>query len=180
MLRLSDGKMDVRENLARMAGGKFLSVLLIVATLVAMGFGVVSKDLDGPLLDLVHGPAANRARLAAMSADQRALHLWITCTLDMVYPFAYGGALANLAARFARRRKLLVALPALIMIAADLCENLLIVLILNGNLEVTPLKSAVTEVKWTLFVASALLAIVLAAAAALRHRVGTPLGADDA
>lgn len=152
-----------------LGSGRFLIFLLAIAIVVGMAFGLFAEKIGGTLLDMLSDPAANEARLATMSASQRSAHLWVTLTLDIVYPFAYGGGLANLAARFAPRNKLLAAAPGLALILVDLIENLLIVLMLQGDIQVIAVKSLVTQAKWWLFGGCSLLVTGLAVAAAIRH-----------
>jgi len=155
-----------------LASGRFLVLLLLIAIVVGISFGLAGRSLGGPLLDMISGVPANQVRLAAMTPDQRVAHLWVTLTLDIVYPLAYGGGLANFAARFATTHKLLVAMPGLFLILADLFENAMIVLMLNGDSGVIPLKVVATEVKWGLFGGCSALVLVLAGAAAIRHYAG--------
>lgn len=155
--------------IAILARGPVLVGLLVISIAVSVGFGLVDNGLGGPLLDLVAGREANEARLAAMSAAQKATHLRITLTLDLLYPMAYGGGLASLAARFAPRRKLLAAAPALALIVVDMFENVLIAAMLSGHDGVIALKTAATEAKWALFLLCCVIALALAAAAMFRH-----------
>lgn len=152
-----------------MGSGRFLIFLLALAILVGMAFGHFGRDLGGPLLDMLSDPAANEARLAAMTADQRSTHLWITLTLDVIYPIAYGGGFANLSARLAGRHKLLAAIPGLTLILVDLTENLMIALMLKGDSHVIPAKTLATQAKWWLFGGCSVLLAGLAAAAMIRH-----------
>jgi hypothetical protein len=156
-------------SLAYLGSGRFLILLLALAIVVGVAFGVFGGHLGGPLLDMLSDPSANEARLAAMTADQRSTHMWITLTLDVIYPFAYGGGLANLAARFADRNKLLFAGPGLLLILVDLIENALIVAMLGGDTAVIHAKALVTLIKWWLFGGCSLLVMGLAAWAAIRH-----------
>lgn len=160
--------------------GRFLIFLLAVAILVGMAFGYFGGQLGGPLLDMLSDPAANEARLAAMSADQRSTHLLITLALDVIYPIAYGGGFANLSARLVDRNKLLVAAPGLALILVDLTENVLIALMLQGDAAVIPAKTLATQVKWWLFAGCSLLVTGLAIIAAIRHYTGgvakSPIG----
>lgn len=155
-----------------MGSGRFLIFLLALAILVGMAFGHFSSQLGGPLLDMLSDPATNEARLAAMTADQRSTHLWITLTLDVIYPIAYGGGFANLSARLVDRHKLLVALPGLTLILVDLTENLLIALMLRGDTNVILVKTLATQAKWWLFGGCSLLLAGLAVIALIRHHGG--------
>lgn len=161
--------MEMDRRIARLTNGRFVVGLLLVTIAISVAFGFTSTRLGGPLLDLISGEAANEARLAAMSAAQKAEHLRITLMLDLVYPTAYGGGLASLAARLSPDRKLFAASPALALILADLVENALIVAMLGGNHEVVAAKSIATQIKWCLFAGSCLLVLALAATAMFRH-----------
>ncbi len=162
----------MKAYIAYLGSGRFLIFLLALAILVGMAFGYFGGHLGGPLLDMLSDPAANESRLAAMTADQRATHLWITLTLDVIYPLAYGGGFANLSARLADRHKLLVALPGLALILVDLTENVLIAMMLQGDTGVIGAKVLATQAKWWLFGGCTLLVAGLAVGAAIRHYVG--------
>jgi len=159
-------------SFAYLGSSRFLILLLALAIVVGVAFGVFGGHLGGPLLDMLSEASANEVRLAAMTADQRSTHLWITLTLDVIYPFAYGGGLANLAARFVTRHKLMVAAPGLLLILVDLIENALIVMMLNGDTGVIAAKALVTQFKWWLFGGCSLLVMGLAGRAVIRHYTG--------
>lgn len=148
-----------------LAGRRALPLLLLTAIAIAIGFELAAPLLGGSMLDLVYDPARTHAVLAAMSADERSAHMIVTLTLDMVYPIAYGGALAGLAARLARCSPMAWAAPALLLILVDLAENLLIVALLGGHEEVIAIKGLATVIKWWLFGFASLLCLGLAGAA---------------
>ena len=64
-------------SFAYLGSSRFLILLLALAIVVGVAFGVFGGHLGGPLLEMLSDASANEARLAAMTADQRSTHMWI-------------------------------------------------------------------------------------------------------
>lgn len=156
----------ILECLARTRTLLWLLVLIIA---ISIAFAFTSPMAGGSLLDMKLTLADNRALLAAMDTDERSAHIWATLTLDTAYPFAYGGALAGIAAHFSRRRPMLAAMPALLLILVDLGENMLILRALMGHDSALVTKVAATQLKWLLFGAASVIALGTSLGALLRH-----------
>jgi hypothetical protein len=132
----------------------FVSTLVITAT-----FQIVIAPSDLVLLDPLSDPDQVRLAIAGMSDQQRILHAWITATLDVAYPIAYGALFIGSAVRFFPSRGLLFALPGMICIPIDLIEGVVQVLALVGNVDWTQSKALLTPVKLLLAVTGALITI---------------------
>lgn len=109
-------------------------------------------------------PGEARTYLDALGPRGRALYAATQLSLDVVFPLLYGGLFAALLVRllpdgFARW---LVWAPVL-MVAADLGENVLLASVASGRLAASPLPvqtaACLTLLKWSLFY---VLAVVLA------------------
>lgn len=151
---------------------RVLVALLIAMIAIALAFGHVNGAIGGPLLDMISGAEANRARLAGMDAGQRSAHLWVTLTLDMAYPLVYAPFFGAFAARFAGRFALAAALPAIALLAVDVTENMVIVAMLLGNETLFEIKSLATLLKWWLFGLTLAVAAASGLSALVRHFAG--------
>lgn len=135
----------------------------LVAVLVC-----IREALGGdPLLDALMSGEAARARLATMDAAQRRVHLLGTATLDMLYPFAYGGLLLGglVRTRAAPRWRWCVALG----VAMDFVENVAQIIALAGAADTLGLKTVVTSVKFGSLLLALIVICVSAARAAYRR-----------
>lgn len=157
---------------AFLSDGRTMVVLLLAVIAISIAFGAVKPLIGGALLDLISHPQVNIDRLAEMNAAQRHAHIWVTLTLDSLYPIAYGGFLAGVALRFAPRYALAAASPALALMVADIVENMLIVAALLGASDLVHAKAYATHFKWWLFGLAAIMSVALALGALLRHVMG--------
>ena len=89
-----------------------------------------------------------------MSALQASIHLWVTMTLDVVFPLAYGflffGILLN---NLEGQWRFLAVLP-LILIAADLTEGIFQIQLLKAEtteMMIVSYKNKITLIKYFLF-----------------------------
>ena len=92
--------------------------------------------------------------LENMSALQASIHLWVTMTLDVVFPLAYGflffGILLN---NLEGQWRFLAVLP-LILIAADLTEGIFQIQLLKAQtteMMIVSYKNKITLIKYFLF-----------------------------
>ena len=92
--------------------------------------------------------------LKNMSALQASIHLWVTMTLDVIFPLAYGflffGILLN---NLQRQWKFLAILP-LILITADLTEGIFQIQLLKPEvmkMTIVSYKNKITLIKYFLF-----------------------------
>lgn len=152
-----------------LSDGRTMVVFLLTMIVIGGAFGAVGRAIGGTLLDMISHPEANIRRLGEMNAAHREAHLWVTLTLDSLYPIAYGGFLAGVALRFAPRYALAAASPALALVLVDIVENALIVVALLGNDGIVHAKAYATHLKWWLFGFALVFSIVLVPAALLRH-----------
>ncbi len=152
--------MDLTSN--RALWSSFALTLVLTAA-----FGVVMAVWDFAIIDEMYRPDAIRAHVAEMSAEQRRVHAWMTGTLDVAYPFAYGACLGGMALRaFPDKRWLL--LPILVCIPADLVEGLSQVMILTGHDGWVAVKAVATPVKLAAYITA--IGIALAGLTVLLRR----------
>ena len=116
---------------------------------------------DFGIIDEMYKPDQIIAHIDALTPVQRKAHAWMTGTLDVVYPFAYGSFFIGMAKRHFIKHGNWLAIPSVLVIPFDLFEGLTQIILLNGNYSVVGLKQIFTPVKLGLF--SIGLAIALAA-----------------
>lgn len=161
--------------LDKLARTPIILTCLVAIIFISLRFWTLRQALDGQFLDMIMtGPAAE-ARLAEMNEAQRQAHFWGTLINDTLYPIAYGGFLAGLAARLAPlRERFLVVLPVLLAVILDLCENTVQMLALSGTVDLLAAKTVLTPAKFGLILVAVLLVIGLAIRATLDRTARQP------
>ncbi len=138
-----------RDFLAR---SSTLWTAFIVTLVLTAVFGIVMHIGDFQIIDEMHDPEKIRAHLADMTAEQRRAHAWLTGTVDVAYPLAYGTLFTGMAMRYFPEAGTVLWLPILLVIPFDLAEGLILVMALNGNDGVIEFKRVVTPIKLILFI----------------------------
>ena len=154
--------------------GRVLLVALVATVLLTALFPVVAGHFGLTLLDAVADPAEARALIAGLTGEQRQAHAWITGTLDVAYPLAYGALFLGAALRFFPRKGVLLAIPILIGIPAEFLEGLVQILALTGQVDWLAAKAVLTPVKGGTFVYGAVLALLGVALRGWRGRAKAP------
>lgn len=137
-----------------------LWLLLAITLITTVSFGVVMHIWDFLLIDEMYDAEQISAHISALSAEQKQVHIWTTATLDVLYPLVYGLLFAGVALKAFGKNGLLLALPSLLCIPADLSEGFAQVMLLSGNADYMGLKTAMTPIKFALFFPGFLIAIV--------------------
>lgn len=146
-----------------------LLAFFVAMVLTGLSFSPVQQAIDGQLLDMIWSGDAAKARLAELSSDQRTAHLFGTLINDTLYPLAYAGFFAGLAARFAPPRwQALTLVPAFTAAIVDLCENTVQALALSGTASMLDAKTVLTPLKFGLVAVAILLSILLAGLSLVR------------
>lgn len=123
-------------------------------------FGVIMQVWQFEIIDEMSDPEQIRAHVAAFSEIQKTVHAWMTATLDVAYPLAYGSLFIGMALRFFGRAGFWLALPSLLVIPVDLAEGYVQVMFLMGNDSLLHLKSILTPLKLALFIPGLIIALV--------------------
>ena len=134
--------------------------LLGITLLTTLAFGVVMHIWDFILIDEMYNPEQISSHIAAMSGEQKHVHIWTTATLDVLYPLVYGPLFAGVALKAFGKHGLLLALPSLLYIPADLIKGYSQVMLLSGNADYMSLKTTMTPIKFALFFPGFIIAIV--------------------
>lgn len=138
---------------------KILWISFLATLLITLAFQVIMQQLDLILLDGISDPMEVKAAIAAMSEYQRHFHAWVTATLDVAYPVAYGALFIGSAYRFFPFKGFPLALPAMACIPVDLAEGVVQVLALTGTADLVGTKAVLTPLKQLLFVCGFLITI---------------------
>lgn len=160
--------------LAKLAEPRVLWLSFSATVLITIAFQIIVRQFDLVLLDSIAIPAQVNAAISGMSEFQRHLHAWLTGTLDVAYPIAYGALFAGSAYRFFPSSGRLLAIPALVCVPVDLVEGVVQILALTSGIDWTVSKVILTPLKQLLFVVGFL--ITLAGwlnYSLVRMRVGT-------
>ena len=147
---------------------KIIILCLIVMIIIGMTFSFAPRLVGGELLDMQMNAADASARLSEMSSWHKSNHIWITLLVDSLYPLAYGGFLAGIAARLAKPWRKFAVIPAFATIIIDFAENLVQVAALSGTESILVLKDILTPMKFSCFSLAAILALILLLLAAVK------------
>ena len=125
----------------------FSATILITITFLVTGsmWGIT-------FLDTISDPSEVRLAISSMSPDQRTVHAWITATLDVAYPLAFGALFIGSAYKFYKSFGRLIALPSFILVPVDLLEGVVQVLALTGTADLVDAKAVLTPLKTILVV----------------------------
>ena len=150
-------------------------LVALLATLVLTAlFPVIAAHFGLTLLDAVADPTEARALIEGLTSEQRQAHAWITGTLDVAYPLAYGALFLGATVRFFPRQGVLLAIPILIGVPADFLEGLVQILALTGQVDWLAAKAVLTPVKGGAFVYGAVMALLGVALRGWRGRAKAP------
>ncbi len=134
--------------------------LFAIVVTITLAFGAVMHFWGFLLIDEMFKAEQISQHIAAMSEKQKQVHIWTTATLDVLYPLAYGLLFAGIALKAFGDKGMLLALPSLLCIPADLTEGFAQVMLLSTHADYMGLKTTMTPIKFALFIPGFLIAIV--------------------
>ncbi|GAA0465231.1 hypothetical protein GCM10009096_02230 [Parasphingorhabdus litoris] len=135
----------------------FASTIMLTAA-----FGIVMHVWDFVIIDEIYEAQVILDHVSCMTPIQRTVHIWLTATVDVLYPFLYGAFFIGVSLKAFGRTGLWLALPSFLVIPVDLFEGFTQVMLLQGHHEYVAAKVWATPAKLTLFFAgSAITAIGL-------------------
>lgn len=143
----------------KLAEINFLWFSFVATLLMTCAFQVLVQQFDLILLDGISNQADVQSAITDMSDQQKNIHAWMTGTLDLLYPIAYGCLFIGSAYRFYPSKGLLLALPGAICIPVDLIEGVVQITALTDLADWTVLKPLLTPLKELLFVTGFLITI---------------------
>ena len=127
-------------------------VALVSTILITLAFLVIGSILRLTFLDTISDPSEVRLALASMPPNHRVFHVWITLTLDVLYPLSYGALFVGLTFRFYMSYGRLLAAPFFVLVPADLLEGVVQVLALTDMADFIGAKAILTPLKYGLVV----------------------------
>lgn len=139
---------------------KTLWILFFATLVMTLAFGLVMYIWEFGIIDEMYNAEHIRAHIEAMTPKQRKVHAWMTATLDVAYPFAYGGFFIGVALKAFKRAGLWLALPAMLVIPADLIEGVSQVFLLTGHEGFMPVKLIATPTKLILYITALMIAVI--------------------
>ena len=138
-----------------LAERRSLWIAFISTTLITIAFPVATSFLQIPLVDAISDPTEVRQVISDMTPSQRVVHAWITATLDVAYPLAYGALFIGSAYAFYGRFGSYSAFSLLVDVPTDLLEGVVQILALMGSADFLAAKAVLTPLKTILFLLSA-------------------------
>ena len=135
-------------------------------------FGVVMWVWDFQIIDEMFNAEQILTHVAALTAEQKQVHIITTATLDVAYPFAYGFFQAGMAWRYLGRWGNWIAPLSLLCMPVDLAEGFAQVMILSDHSQFVALKTVATPVKLALYLPGLVGAVVALWIAARQHPRG--------
>ncbi len=150
----------ISQRLAAISQPPVLWALFAATVVITLLFPLLAGIWQLTLVDPISAPDAVRAVIGSMSQEQKTAHAWITATLDVAYPLAYGLLFAGVALHFFERYGAYLALAGLLAIPVDLFEGVVQVLALTDAADLVDLKALLTPLKSGLFIAGLLFCLV--------------------
>ena len=140
--------MNLRNTLT---DNRILWMSFIATILLTITFQVAVGIWDLTLIDAISDPGDTRLAIASMSQQQNLIHAWITATLDVAYPLAYGALFIGSGYKFYGKWGWLVAAPVFVLVPTDLIEGVVQVLALTNVTDWIDAKAILTPLKTFLF-----------------------------
>ena len=144
-----------------LAQTKTLWVTFTATIILTLCFGLIMHIWEFGIIDELYTQKKIIAHIEAMTPQQRSVHAWMTGTIDIAYPFAYGAFFMGMAKRHFAKYGTWLAMPSLLVIPADLAEGVTQIFLLDGRYDLAGLKAIFTALKLGLYLTG--LAITLAA-----------------
>lgn len=144
------------ERLSEPATLWFLFAAVLVLTAL---FPIASSFWGITFVDSISDPDLVRETISAMSSSQRSVHAWLTSTLDVAYPLAYGAFFLGSAHAYFPNAGRFLAIPAYLVIPVDLAEGVVQVLALADVDDWLELKAVLTPLKTGLFLIGLLITV---------------------
>lgn len=135
----------------KLAERRTLWISFIATVLITLSFPVAASIWGLSFVDPISDPALVRQAIADMSAEQRLVHVWVTATLDVAYPLAYGALFVGAAVAFYPRVGRYLAMIILVVVPTDLLEGVVQVLALTDTADWVGAKAVLTPLKTILF-----------------------------
>ena len=156
-----------------LAENRSLWIAFVSTILITIAFPITASIWGITFIDAMSDPAEVRQAIYDMTPDQRVVHAWLTATLDVAYPLAYGALFVGSAYAFYERFGRYIAIVLLLVVPTDLLEGVVQVLALTDAADFVDAKAVLTPLKTALFllgVATTLFGWVIWTAGRIRDR----------
>ena len=120
---------------------------LLLFVLGVMMFQWLPDRFELVLLDNLWQPERVRAAIADMDATQRAAHIWLTSSVDVVFPIAFGLFVLGSGLRLQPARRKPITALVMLLIGFDLLEGTVQILALTSQVDWLAAKQILTPVK---------------------------------
>lgn len=161
-----------------LAQTRSLWIAFVSTILITIAFPLAASIWGITFIDAISDPAEVRQAISDMTTDQRFVHAWITATLDVAYPLAYGALFAGSAYAFYDRFGRYMAVPLLVVVPVDLLEGVVQVLALTDSADLIDAKAVLTPLKTALFLVGLLTTVVGWVIWAVRRTRSRHLGSE--
>ena len=131
----------------RLSENRSLWIAFGATILITIAFLITGSMWGITFLDTISDPSEARLVISSMSPDQRIIHAWITATLDVAYPLAFGALFIGSAYKFYKNSGRFIALPFFVLVPTDLLEGIVQVLALTGTMDLVDAKAVLTPLK---------------------------------
>ncbi len=145
-------------------------VSFTITLILTLGFGLAMHVWQFLLIDEMYDADRISIHIDGMTATQKTVHIWLTSTLDVAYPFAYASFFIGLTIRVFPKYSAWLVIPSVLVVPVDLTEGFSQIMLLSGHSEMMQLKVLMTPLKLALFICGLIVAIV-----ALAHTVRVKL-----
>mmetsp|Transcript_9804 Transcript_9804/g.11782 ORF Transcript_9804/g.11782 Transcript_9804/m.11782 type:complete len:166 (+) Transcript_9804:142-639(+) len=115
-------------------------------------FGIIMLVWDFVLIDEMYKADQIAEHIRNMTPTQRRVHMIMTATIDVLYPFAYASFFVGVALKaFPGVEGTFLSLPSILCVPTDLLEGYSQVMLLAGYNDYMSLKTRTTPIKLFLF-----------------------------
>ena len=138
----------------------FLRFCLLLFVLGVMMLQWLPDRFELVLLDNLWQPERVRAAIADMDATQRAAHIWLTSSVDVVFPIAFGLFVLGSGLRLQPARRKPITALVMLLIGFDLLEGTVQILALTSQVDWLASKQIITPVKLGCYLAGLVLVVL--------------------
>ncbi|MEM1228912.1 MAG: hypothetical protein AAGI15_00115 [Pseudomonadota bacterium] len=124
-----------------------LWIAFVSTVLLTGAFAVASAHWGIAFIDALSDPSQVREAIAGFTPEQRVTHAWITGTLDVAYPLAYGALFVGSAYAFYGRMGPYLAAVLAVAVPTDLLEGVVQILALTNTVDWVDAKALLTPLK---------------------------------
>ncbi|MCW8194834.1 hypothetical protein F6455_08545 [Proteobacteria bacterium 005FR1] len=134
-------------GLQKLSTGSTLWLLFSASVVILLAIRYAAASWGLELLDEIYRPDQVREALREMSQEQKLAHVWISASLDLIFPLVLGGLLGGLTIKLLPSCVRYLLIPVATAVLVDLWENTLQIVVLLELKNVVEAKAIATAVK---------------------------------